>query len=155
MGIHSYENILAEINLPLMIMYIEFRDTGLSTVLLGAAGEPNNKNPAKTTRHETKYGITSFVYRSRRPFHPGRLYEQFIEPYFMLSSEVESESEYEQQQFQLNKLQKQAKMKQAKRVEKLGELLRSKGFLWMATSNSMVGGWQQAGNALTGKRNLT
>ena len=126
----------------------------MSTVLLGAAGDPNNKNPAKTTRHETKYGITSFVYRSRRPFHPGRLYEQFIEPYFMLSPEVESESEYEQQQLQLEKLQKQATMKQAKRVENLGELLRSKGFIWMATSNSMVGGWQQAGNALTGKKIL-
>ena len=28
----------------------------------------------------------------------------------------------------------------------MGELLRSKGFIWMATSNKYIGGWQQAGN---------
>ena len=30
----------------------------------------------------------------------------------------------------------------------MGELLRSKGFLWLATSNLFIGGWQQAGNIL-------
>ena len=28
----------------------------------------------------------------------------------------------------------------------MGDLLRSKGFIWMATSNTHIGGWQQAGN---------
>ena len=39
-------------------------------------------------------------------------------------------------------------MKQQKRTETVGELLRSKGFLWVSTSNNVIGGWQQAGNVL-------
>ena len=30
----------------------------------------------------------------------------------------------------------------------MGELLRSKGFMWIATSNDVIGAWQQAGNVL-------
>ena len=30
----------------------------------------------------------------------------------------------------------------------MGELLRSKGFVWVASTNSIMGGWQQAGNIL-------
>merc|ERR1712179_352945 len=46
----------------------------------------------------------------------------------------------------LEKLQKQALLKQNKRKQFMGELLRSKGFIWIATSNTYIGGWQQAGN---------
>ena len=28
----------------------------------------------------------------------------------------------------------------------MGELLRSKGFLWVASTNHVIGGWQQVGN---------
>jgi len=45
-------------------------------------------------------------------------------------------------------LQKQALVKQKRRNADLGELLRSKGFLWMATSHDIIGAWQQAGNVL-------
>ena len=48
----------------------------------------------------------------------------------------------------LPKIQKQASVKQKKRVAAMGELLRSKGFIWIATSNFILGGWQQAGNIL-------
>ena len=30
----------------------------------------------------------------------------------------------------------------------MGELLRSKGFLWMATAMDVMAGWQQAGNVI-------
>merc|ERR1712241_507475 len=43
---------------------------------------------------------------------------------------------------------KQASSKQEKRVKFMGELLRSKGFIWIATTNFILGGWQQAGNIL-------
>merc|ERR1712203_1338443 len=33
-------------------------------------------------------------------------------------------------------------------TEVMGELLRSKGFLWAASTNDVIGGWQQAGNVL-------
>lgn len=48
----------------------------------------------------------------------------------------------------LEKLQKKASIKQAARIDVMGEVLRSKGFLWLATSHYFIGGWQQAGNVL-------
>ena len=42
-------------------------DSGLSQVLLGVV----DSKQKQLTRHENRFGITSFVYRSRRPFHPG------------------------------------------------------------------------------------
>merc|ERR1712079_377664 len=45
-------------------------------------------------------------------------------------------------------IQKDALLKQKKRNDTVGELLRSKGFIWLATSNDVIGGWQQAGNVL-------
>ena len=30
----------------------------------------------------------------------------------------------------------------------VGELLRSKGFLWLASTSDLIGAWQQAGNVL-------
>ena len=48
----------------------------------------------------------------------------------------------------LGRLQQQAASKQEKRQKKMGELLRSKGFVWIASTNFIMGGWQQAGNIL-------
>jgi len=117
-------------------------DSGLSQVLLGVVA---NNNAKQLTRHESRFGITSFVYRSRRPFHPARLYDSFLEPFFMLRYQ---EDESRQLRSQLDKLQKQAAAKQANRVKVMGELLRSKGFVWVASTNFIMGGWQQAGNIL-------
>ena len=60
--------------------------SGLSQVLLGVVA---NNNSRQRTRHEVRFGITSFVYRARRPFHPVRLYDSFLEPYFMLRYQEE------------------------------------------------------------------
>merc|ERR1712111_306247 len=117
-------------------------ESKVSSVLLGVLPKDNKKS---LTRHETRFGITSFVYRSRRPFHPGRLYDEFLEPYFMLRYQ---EEEGPETRSHLQKMQKKASEKQAKRVEVMGELLRSKGFVWLATSHFIIGGWQQAGNVL-------
>ena len=48
----------------------------------------------------------------------------------------------------MEKLQAEASEKQKERNAIMGELLRSKGFLWMATTNDVIGAWQQAGNVL-------
>jgi G3E family GTPase len=58
-----------------------------------------------------EYGISSFVYRARRPFHPARLME------FVADSE----------DFQ--------------------DVLRSKGFVWIATRHNIAGNWQLAGRS--------
>jgi G3E family GTPase len=50
-------------------------ETELSQVFLGSTAQAK-------TRHETRFGITSFVYKARRPFNPTRLTE-FVEKYFV------------------------------------------------------------------------
>ena len=54
----------------------------------------------------------------------------------------------EEKQKAMEKLQAEALVKQKERNAVMGELLRSKGFLWLATSNNLIGAWQQAGNVL-------
>jgi len=120
-------------------------DTGLSQVLVGVV--PLNQFKAtKVTRHESRFGISSFVYRARRPFHPDRLYDKFLEPYFMLPYEERDDGP--QLRSYLETQQKKAVTKKKNRIEHMGELLRSKGFVWIASSNKVMGGWQQAGNVI-------
>merc|ERR1712073_74058 len=108
-----------------------------------------------------RFDIKSFVYRARKPFHPGRLNELVIGPYFMdpfetaeAADEYEGLTEEEEQKkkedrkIELERIQKVALKKQGDRTELMGELLRSKGFFWMATSYNVIGFWQQAGNVL-------
>jgi len=116
-------------------------DTGLSQVLLGVV--PENQRQKQLTRHEKRFGITSFVYRARRPFHPGRLNGLIMDPYFMCS-----EFKDDMEDSELDELQQEAMMKRMKRIAFMGELLRSKGFIWIASTHWVMGGWQQAGNIL-------
>ena len=102
------------------------------------------------TRHENRFGITSFIYRARLPFHPGRLYDYFLDPFFIFHGSRKEEIE---ETSKLEKLQKDAGLKQERRTEHLGGLMRSKGFVWIATSQYFMGAWQQAGNVLRVKPN--
>ena len=113
-------------------------DSGKSQLFLGVVKKVAGQK--QLTRHEKRFGITSFVYRSRRPFHPGRLNELFLEPFFIMR--------YEEENNELDKLQKRAADKQKLRTKTIGEMLRAKGFLWIATSHDVLGGFQQAGNVV-------
>ena len=53
-----------------------------------------------------------------------------------------------EKQTEMEKLQDEALRKQKERESVMGKLIRSKGFLWLATSNNLIGAWQQAGNVL-------
>ena len=58
-------------------------DSGLSQVNLGI----QDNNQKSLTRHELRFGITSFIFTSRRPFHPGRLYDTFLGTFFTVESQ--------------------------------------------------------------------
>ena len=90
-----------------------------------------------------RFDIASFVYRARKPFHPGRILDLFLEPYFMdpLENleeegdedveevcEEERKKKEEEKKAELEKMQAEAHVKQEKRKELMGELLRSKVF---------------------------
>ena len=64
------------------------------------------------TPETEEYGVSSFVYRARRPFHPQRLMD-------MLESNI------------------------------LNGVIRSKGFVWLATRHNLVGVWSQAGEIIS------
>lgn len=70
-----------------------------------------------------EYGIESFVYRARRPFHPQKIYDFFANTFDHSSSEHFGE----------------------KNPVKKRRLLRSKGFFWLASRPQFAGQWSQAG----------
>jgi len=55
-------------------------------------------NCQKHVNHDHRYGINSFVYRSRRPFHPGRLYELVHDKFVILEPQIEEEEEEEEEE---------------------------------------------------------
>ena len=66
------------------------------------------------SKETEEFGISSFVYVSRRPFHPQRLWGRLMEDGDFYSN-----------------------------------LLRSKGFIWLASRHDICGQWSQAGQVVT------
>jgi len=117
-----------------------------------------------------EYGIGSFVYRARKPFHPSR-FAAVASTYWAFEDaasesegeEEEEESEEEGQEGEEEKEEKEAKAAEKERetrVVKLqhkseavmatckaafGTVLRSKGFLWFASRPRLYGDWNQVG----------
>ncbi|GAA5932117.1 uncharacterized protein JCM15063_001124 [Sporobolomyces koalae] len=126
----------------------------------------------KSLREEIKpeteeYGIGSFVYRARRPFHPLRLWNVIKDRLVVIqdsyepneegmdvdgddddaSSQASWESEPDlEAQPQLDPI---ARLAAKKASPSFGPLLRSKGFFWLASRPLMSGEWSQAGVMLT------
>ena len=117
-------------------------NTGLSQILLGVV-----KNDKEIARHQKRFGISSFIYRARRPFHPGRLYDAFLNQYFSFHGSLKEEKE-ETENIGLENKQMGLAAKGEARSKTMGGLMRSKGFVWIATSQFFMGAWQQAGNVL-------
>eukprot|EP00536_Pseudo-nitzschia_multiseries_P010826 jgi/Psemu1/67603/estExt_Genemark1.C_3450030 len=63
-------------------------DSGKSQVIL-----PSKK--VSNTRHQENYKITSFVYKAYRPFAPMKLYENFIDAFFIMEEDEDSDDEEE------------------------------------------------------------
>lgn len=91
------------------------------------------------TTAEERFGITSFVYKRRRPFHPVR-FSMFLQSLGKLSVKGVSEMSIMTASSQTSQIGNDApaKAKASKEEESLlrakRALLRSKGFVWMGTS---------------------
>lgn len=109
-----------------------------------------------------EYGIGSFVYRSTLPFHPRRLYD-FMTSFFLLQEidgaenvpEADSDDDAGGpavgQEVDRTDLDATIAHRSRQRQQVLGNVLRSKGYVWLA-SCSRIGGfaeWNQAGHLLS------
>ncbi|QLQ78656.1 hypothetical protein HG537_0A09040 [Torulaspora globosa] len=123
-----------------------------------------------TPKPETEeYGVNNFVYNSRKPFHPERLYEMLKEKFFIIEqtplalaervdeyeadsdAEVQNEQEEDEQEDEQDDEQELSEkdILKNKANSPFGPLLRSKGFFWLATRHIMRGEWSSAGPMLT------
>eukprot|EP01096_Ripella_sp_DP13-Kostka_P007012 TRINITY_DN2551_c0_g1_i1.p1 TRINITY_DN2551_c0_g1~~TRINITY_DN2551_c0_g1_i1.p1 ORF type:complete len:466 (-),score=199.71 TRINITY_DN2551_c0_g1_i1:72-1469(-) len=78
-----------------------------------------------------EFGISSFVYRRRRPFHPHRLF-------LALGGEREEDS-------LIYAGGEDVYSSSAKKGLQKGTIIRSKGFCWFASRNDIIGDWSHAG----------
>jgi G3E family GTPase len=109
------------------------------------------KNGKMGPKPETEeYGIGSFVYSRRRPFHPRRLYDLIESTFFMIEETFEDEEEEAcSAEAEQTPAEKSDRIARKKNHAAFGPLLRSKGFMWLATRPYMSGEWSQAGCILT------
>jgi len=117
------------------------------------------------------YGIESFVYKARTPFHPKR-FEDFLIKYFLVkmmdtetieeepeepedgAEDMETDSSAEEKcqkeaeeadAMTADRLEAESSKRQAIMRQDFGNILRSKGYIWLAGRDDMVGEWSQAG----------
>lgn len=127
-------------------------------------------------RHSSRFGITSFLYQARRPFHPER-FDVLVKKFFVLTQEDDEEEEEnaptkgdvskkkpsaaikdqkkkleekkrKEMERKIKQRQKEACAKQALRKETMGELYRSKGFVWLGNRHDYFGTFQTAWDVL-------
>lgn len=156
----------------------EILNTNLFSYEKAALGAGWLKSLNEEIKPETEeYGIGSFVYRARRPFHTARLWETIREVFVVIQSEYIDDGEDENEEMEDDEggdsdneeeeemdvqegnegdegetqpqLNPQARLEAKNASETFGPLLRSKGFIWLATRPLMFGEWSQAGIMLT------
>ncbi|DBA77022.1 TPA: hypothetical protein ACH3X1_009610 [Trebouxia sp. C0004] len=117
------------------------------------------KNPEQMTGEAVEYGITSFVYRARHPFHPQKLYNFAVKNFLLQETELYEhvDAQEEDKGLQISR-RADSKVAAAKplrlqqehvsRTTSYGKIFRSKGFAWIARRDDMMGEWSSAGNIL-------
>ncbi|KAL4521532.1 hypothetical protein Ndes2437B_g07889 [Nannochloris sp. 'desiccata'] len=141
----------------------EVLNTGLFDMELAAKSPGWLKSLAEEHTPETlEYGISSFIYKARRPFHPKRLWD-FINSLWALhemspagededaSPDTELNNATSEGGFELRTQpvsETEAESKQTALHSKYGQVLRSKGFFWIAGRDEVHGEWSTAGAVL-------
>ncbi|ODQ52980.1 cobW-domain-containing protein, partial [Saitoella complicata NRRL Y-17804] len=137
-----------------------------------SAGWLRSLNEGSNLKSEIdEYGVKSFIYRARRPFHPMRLYDIASE-YFVLMEGVaedgdeeatddenedmeDAEEEEEEDEVDMDEdeeklmLDPQSRLDNKRASPAFAPLIRSKGFIWLATRPIQHGEWSHAGGMLT------
>lgn len=88
------------------------------------------------TSEADEYGISSFVYRARKPFHPGRLFQKM--------NQILHFAEHWNQGILTKEGERNKKM-----LQSYGQLFRSKGHCWIAGRDAIMGGWAHSGRILS------
>lgn len=83
-----------------------------------------------------EYGISSFVYRSRKAFNP-LLLDKWLESIFHRAFKWSQGNT------------PQEKKRYKKMIQQFGDILRSKGFCWIAGQDKYMGSWAQSGRIIT------
>jgi len=105
----------------------------------------SHSHSSTVTTAEERFGITSFVYKRRRPFHPIR-FSMFLQGLGKLS--VKGVAELSLVHAASDKSKAQLVGKSASLVRAQRALIRSKGFVWMATSGAAAYFMSHAGQYL-------
>ena len=97
----------------------------------------NSTNGTVPIGEADEYGINSFVYRARIPFHPARI-AKWVNTILYYANEWAVLSEQERSEVQNDE-------KYQHMLEEYGCILRAKGFCWLAEHDSFIIGFAQSG----------
>lgn len=116
----------------------DFHQAMHSSGWLKSFEEEIERRKAPPIRHESEleYGLNNFVYVSKRPFHPVRLYNFLVDKFILIEDSFIHENDPNSIIIK-------------KRNSVFGSVVRSKGFFWLATRFLMKGEWSCAGSMLT------
>ena len=139
----------------------------LNTGKFDFAKAANSPGWLQSIREELKpeteeYGVSSFVYRRRLPFHPIKFWELISKNFLVQQADInETEPEEEEEEEEeddgmeveddtkeddeIKKWIEDVKKHRMKKDNPFTCILRSKGFLWLADRNQLHGEWSQAG----------
>jgi G3E family GTPase len=109
----------------------------LVSLSTAAAAGGDGSPPASESE---EYGVSSFVYRARKPFHPARL-RLWLDRLFVFQNDLRAPGRRPDRQALSGAL---AETLDAS-TGRYGRILRSKGFCWIAGRDSHTCGWEHAG----------